>query len=764
MGQASNIQHSFAGGEWSELMLGRQDLDKYATAMFTSLNGLPVAQGPWTRRPGTAFLHQTKFNNKVSKLIPFQYSTTQTYVLEFGNLYVRFFSSHGIVCNTSQSITSMTNANPGVITKAAHGYSNNDRLLLTAITGAPGLSNREVVVTNSTANTFELWDSDGNQINTTSLGALTAGTMAKIFEVVTTFSDTQVADIRTVQSADTLYILHPLFAPQTLVRASATSWALSTIAFTDGPYDVQNATTTTLTPGSFAVGTGVTLTASAVTGINGGAGFKTTDVGRLIRMQTGSTWGYVLVTAWTSTTVVTVTILTTLTDTTAKVNWRLGVWSDTTGWPSAGCFFEDRLCLGGATVYPQRLDLSVSSNYTNFAPSATNGTVADSNAIGITLNSNDVNAIRWIAPNERALLVGTAGGEWVVRASSQGTALTPTNISAKPGTLRGSAKIAAVNVAKQTIFVQKGSRKIREMAYVLQTDGFNTPDITALSEHITSPSITFLAYQEQPQPIVWGIRSDGALVGMTYDRDAGIVAWHRHELGGQSDSLGADIPVIESIAVVTDPSATRDELYLTVQRYINGGTKRYIEYMSKVWEPGDLQDAAFQVDCGWTQIDGSPTATITGISHLDGETVGVYADGYRLPDVTVANGSVTLNKAALIKTIGYFYNSDGETMPIEGGAQDGSAQGKIKRIHRIAFWLMDTLGFNFGMDADNLTELIVRQWGNDFGAGTPLFTGVAYDRFEGDYDKLGQVFWRMSGPFPGTVCAAMAQFQVQDES
>jgi hypothetical protein len=626
-----------------------------------------------------------------------------------------------------------------------------------------GLANREVVVTNRTADTFELYDSDGNTINTTNLGTFISGTMANIFEVPTLFTAAQVSAIRTVQSADTLYILHPLYAPQTLVRTSATSWALSTIAFTDGPYDVPNITTTTLTP-SAATGAGVTITASAITGINNNTGFQTTDVGRLIRLQQGTTWGYVLVTARASTTSITVTVLSTLTDTSAKATWRLGVWSDTTGWPSTGCFFEDRLWLGGATVYPNRLDGSVTSTYTSYAPTANTGAVADSNAIGITLNSNDVNAIRWIAPNERALLVGTAGGEWVVRASSQGTALTPTNISAKPGSLRGSASVAAVNAAKQTLFVQKGGRKVREMAYVLSVDGFNTPDMAQLAEHITSPSLTYLVYQEQPQPIVWGMRSDGVLTGLTYDRDSGVVAWHRHELGGQSDSLGEDIPVVESMAVVTDPSATRDELYLIAQRYINGGVKRYIEYMSKIWESGDLQDGAFHVDCGWTQIDAVASATVTGIYHLEGETIGVYADGMRLPDVTVVNGTATLNRTALIKTLGYFYNSDGQSMPVEGGAQDGSAQGKIKRIHRIAFWLMDTLGFKFGSDADNLTELIVREWGNEFGVGTPLFTGVAYDRFEGDYDKLGQAFWRLDGPFPGTVCAYMPQFEVQDES
>jgi hypothetical protein len=136
-----------------------------------------------------------------------------------------------------------------------------------------------------------------------------------------------------------------------------------------------------------------------------------------------------------------------------------------------------------------------------------------------------------------------------------------------------------------------------------------------------------MAYQEQPQAIMWGARSDGVLLGFTYERDQNVVAWHRHELGGFSDSNGDEIPVVESVAVRAAPDATRDELYMVVQRYINGGTKRYIEYMSKIWETEDEQEDAFYVDCGWTVVNGSPSATVTGLWHLEGETVGVYVDG-----------------------------------------------------------------------------------------------------------------------------------------
>ncbi len=766
MGRASNIQHAFNSGELSSLLLGRQDLDKYGGGLFVCLNGVPLVQGGWTRRPGTAYLHQVKDHTKTTRVIPFQFSVEQTYILEFGVGYIRFFTTHGILTQAAQNITGITKANPAVLTySGADTYANGDRVYVSDVVGMTQVNNREFKVANvnAGANTFELQDSDGNNVNSTGYDTYTSGgEVAEIFEVTTSFVEADLPDIRVVQSADVLYILHPDYPPQQLVRASALSWTLSDIVFTDGPYMATNTTSTTLTPGAATGAT--TLTASATTGINDDQGFLTTDVDRLIRLREGSTWGYAQITGWTSSTVVDITVLSTLTNTNAKTTWRMGLWSDTTGFPATGTFFEDRLFLAGSADALQRLDGSKSGNYTNYSPSANDGTVASDNAVAFTLNSDDVNAIRWMVATERGLLVGTARGEWMVRASSQLEATTPTNINGKPVSRHGSAAVAPVNAGKAVLFMQRAGRKLRELAYVYEVDGFKAPDMSVLSEHITRPSVDELAYQEQTQAIVWGVRSDGVLLGMTYERDQGVVGWHRHELGGQSDSAGDFVPVVESVAVVTDPSATRDELYMVVQRYVNGQSRRYIEYMSKVWEVEDEQEDAFHVDCGWTTINSPVTDTVTGLFHLEGEEVGVYVDGKKHRNLTVTNGKVTLDTTGTIITLGYYYNSDAQTLPLDGGTPDGSAQGKTKRIHKIGFWLVDTLGLKYGRDADNLTELLVRHWGATFGEATPLFTGVARERFEGDYDKLGQVYWRADGPFPATVLAVMPQFEASDDS
>lgn len=765
MPNAALIQNAVNAGELSPLLLGRQDIDKYVRGLFVCKNAIPLTQGGWTRRPGSVYLHQARHHNKACRLFPFQFSITQTYMLEFGENYIRFFTNHGILTQAAQNITGITQAATAVVTySGSDTYANGDRVYISGVVGMTQVNNREFVVTNvnTGANTFELYDSDGNAVNSTGYGAWSSGgTVAEIYEVTTTFAEANLAHIRIVQSADTLFVLHPDIPPQTLVRNSALSWTLADITFVDGPYLATNTTSTTLTP-SAATGSGVTLTASATTGINGGQGFLTTDVGRLIRIREGSVWGYVLITGHTSTTVVTVTVLNTLTNTNAKATWRLGLWSDTTGFPSCGTFYDDRLFLAGAATAPQRLDGSKTGLYTAFSPSATDGTVAADNAVAFTLNADDVNAIKWLVSAEKGLLAGTSRGEWQIRPSTQNEAITPTNITGKPATRHGSADVAPVSSGKAVLFVQRAARKLREMAYVFEADGFKAPDMTLLAEHITRPAMIELAYQEQPQAIVWAVRSDGVLLGFTYERDQDVVAWHRHQLGGFSNSGGTAGALVESIAAVPAPDATRDELYMVVKRYINGGVKRYVEYMSKIWESGDEQEDALHLDCAYTVVNGSPSATVTGLWHLEGESVAPYPDGAKHPAVTVTNGTITLNNTATVVSLGYGFESDGQTMPVEGGSQNGTAQGKVKRIHSVGFWLMDTLGLKYGPSATSLTELLNKQWGDNFGEATPLFTGVVKERFEADYDLLGQVYWRADGPFPATVLAIMPEVKVND--
>ena len=774
---ASPIQTSFNTGELSPLMYGRVDFDRYKSALATCLNWIPRTQGPLTRRSGTYFCDEVKDSTKATRLVAFTYSTVQSYILEFGDLYVRFKKNSAPVTRTAQNITGITQANPAVLTySGSDTYANGDHVDITGVVGMTEVNGRrfKVANVNAGANTFELQTVDGTNVNSTGYTAWSSGgTVAEVYTLTTTYAEADLFELKFVQSADVLYIFHPDYPTASLNRTSDTSWTLTELTLLDGPYLPENTTTTTLTP-SAATGSGVTLTASAITGINDDTGFQTTDVGRYIRIQQGSVWGYVLVTGWTSTTVVTVTVINTLTSTAAKTVWRMGLYSDTTGYPACGTFFGDRLWMGGCTYRPSRIDGSKTGDYLNFAPSGTTGTVADDSAVGYSLNSDDVQVIRWMKGFSSGIAVGTVEGEWLVSPSALGEAITPTNINAKQSTNNGSTDTQPVKIGNALLHIAAGGRELYEMTYSFNENALDAYDMTILAEHVTkgateaTSGLKEIAYQKKRVKVVWGVRHDGVLLGFSYSRADKVTGWHRHTLGGYSNAGQTAGAVVESVAVIPDSNGIHDQVWVLVKRYLNGRTVRYVEVMQRLWEQGDAQEDAFFVDSGLT-YDGSAASTLTGLYHLAGETVSVLADGAVHPEVVVSTtGTVTLTRAASVVHVGYRYNSDGQSLRPEAGASQGTAQGKTMRSHRVFFRLYDTLGLSVGATFNTtgygkLTPLVFRTGGDALGAAVPLFNGDKGDfSWEGEYSTNNYVAFRVSQPVPATIVAIMPDLDTQE--
>lgn len=841
MPKVSPGQLNFNGGEFSPLLYGRVDSDRYKTALRICKNYLPTIQGGLTRRPGTVYVSNTKEPDQFSRLQPFEFSTTQAYMLEFGNEYIRFFKDNGIITFPEIVITGATQTNPVVITANAHGFSDGDRVIITNVGGMTQLDNREFVVDNSTANTFELLG-----VNGTAFDAYTSGgTVAQIVEVVSTYQEADLRQLQFTQSADVLYIVHPDYEPRKLTRTSHTAWTLTVIDFSDGPYFSTNTTDTTLAPAA-ATGTGILVTANSTVGINDGAGFKTTDVGRFIRMKEGSTWGWAIIVSYVNPGQVTVDIQASFVNANAKLAWRLGLWSETTGYPGTVTFHEDRLFFGGSKGAPQRLDGSRSGDYENFAPTDTDGTITNSHSVGFSLNSNDVNAIRWATSDEKGMLVGTVGGEWVVRASSLNEALSPTNIGAKKATSYGSQDVQPVQIGKSTIFVQRSGRLIRELNYYYDVDGFRASDLTQLAEHITQTGIVQMAAQKSPQQFVWCVRNDGQLACMTYDRDLDAlkVGWHRHILGGTSDAGGSDATV-ESVGVIESADGERQDLWIIVKRFINGAIVRHIEYLTKIFDDEDEQRDAHFLDAGLEydnplaisaitvanpavvtvtahgllngdkilindvagmDVDGESQlnsntyfvrnktpntfqledvhsnivnsstfnpyieggfvrkliSTLSGLNHLEGQTIDILGDGAVQPSKTVVKGKITLSDMAATVHIGYGYQSDGSLLRIEAGSADGAALGKTRRTHRVGILLHRSLGLELGPDFDRLSTITFRTAADHLTRAPALFSGIISENFEAGYDFENYICWRQAQPLPSMVLAILPQLVTQD--
>ena len=743
---------NFTGGELSPRLDGRNDLTKYASGCKTLENFVVYPHGAAARRPGTTFVAEVANSANKTRLIPFEFSTTQTYMLEFSNLKMRVYKDRGSVLEGDKTISAITKANPAVVTATGHGYSNGDEVVISGVVGMTEVNGKRFLVANKATNTFELTDKDGTNINSSTFTTYTSGGVSnKVFEITTPYTTAQLFDLKFAQSADVMYITHPEHEVEKLSRTAHTAWTLTDVDFTNGPYMDANITTTTLNPSAHTVGTGVTVVASAVTGINSGSGFLSTDVGRLLQFGTG----YGKITAVADTLNITITIIEDLGSATASANWSLGSFSDTTGHPSCVTFFEQRLVFAGTTSQPQTIFFSKSGDYENMDANI-GGTVADDDAIIYTIASNQVNAIRFMTAT-RTLIIGTAGGEFTVSGGGTDNAITPTNILIKKQSNHGAANVDAIAVGNATLFLQRAKRKIRELAYNFDVDGYIAPDMTILAEHISEGGLTQMAYQQEPNQIIYAVRGDGELIGLTYQREQQVTAWHRHIFGGV---FGAGNAVCESVAVIPTDD-TEYEVYVIVKRTINGATRRFVEYINN-FDFTETDNTTFNFLDSALAYSGSAVTTISGLDHLEGQTVSVLANGATHPDKTVSSGSITLDRSSTNVKVGLSYSSILQTMRLDAGSQNGTSQGKTKRIYEITIRLYESVGVEVGESLDNMERIPFRTSADPMDQGIPPFTGDKAVEFRGNYDTDGFIFVRQTQPLPLTILSLYPELQTND--
>ena len=380
--------------------------------------------------------------------------------------------------------------------------------------------------------------------------------------------------------------------------------------------------------------------------------------------------------------------------------------------PSVVSFFEQRLVFGNTNNNPQTLFFSKNGDYDNF----TVGT-NDDDALIYTIASNQVNAIRFLSAT-RVLTVGTSGGEYVLTSTNDGP-VTPTTTLIRKYSNYGTAQIEPVQVADVTLFAQRGKRKIREFKFVgdVNTGGYSAPDMTILAEHVTEGGLVQMAFQQEPDSIVWCVRADGTLIGLTYRREEEVVAWHKHIIGG---SFGSGQAVVESIATLPTDTG-EDELFMIVKRTINSVTKRYVEKL-KVFDFGNNTTTAFFVDSG-LPYSGSATTTLSGLYHLEGEALQVLGNGASHPNKTVSNGGITLDFSSTTAAVGYGFDSTMQTLRIESGSVDGTSQGKPKRVHGITVRFFETVGAEVGNDSGEVDRIFFRDSSMDMDTAVPMFTG-----------------------------------------
>ena len=421
------------------------------------------------------------------------------------------------------------------------------------------------------------------------------------------------------------------------------------------------------------------------------------------------------------------------------------LWSSANGWPSSGYFFGQRLYFGGVPSAPGRFDGSVVGDFDNFLAGS-----ADDDAVAFTIASNSADAIVWITSSDRAMLIGTRGGIFAVTGGTPRAPITPGSISVLPASkIRAEPGRRPLEVGANTLFVQQHGRRIREVGYSFERDGYAAGDMLLFADHLTAQtSVVDWAYQQSPEPVIYVVLADGRLLACSYVPDQEVIAWSEWRMAGTDAA-------VESVAVI--PGDTYDELWLAVRRTVGGATRRTIEVLEAPEVASAAPGDAWHLDCA-LKYQGAPATVFGGLAHLEGEAVGVWADGAPHPDETVSGGQVTLDRSAETAIIGLGYSSLVEPMPIEAGAQAGTAQGTRQRISELTVRFDRSWGCSVGPDEQHLRSIHFLDAERALQTPVNLYTGDHRITPQSRYGPATIVI-RQDLPAPMRVTAVIAELQ-----
>lgn len=644
--------HNFTGGELSEWPLSaRYDLAKYKTGCKKQRNFICELHGDLRRRPGTFFCEDL---GGPAALVPFQFSTdyNQNYCLVFQAGKIRIAQNYGFVL-----------------------------------------------------------DGSGNPV-----------------QITTPYAEADLENIYYGQSGDIMYLAHRSYPFKKLVRSSHTSWALSDVAFTPsigqvtgitvafhnasgtadytlryvvcaenskGEISLQSTPGSTATgkyPTDWVVGDYCTVSWTAVTGAER----------YYIYRESGGYYGLIGVAEGQST--VTFRDENYEADT-ANTPPLSNDFFGSNNYPGLVAFHEQRLILGSAAKEPQTFYGSKTGSFEDWSKSRP---LKEDDAIKFTVASGSIDKLQWIV-SFRALLLGTGGVEYQVSGDNNG-AITPTKVSIKAQSYWGSAPLRPLIIGTSVLHVQRQGSHVRDMFFDLQQDGYNGNDLSVLAPHLFDGySLTRWAYQQAPGCVVWAVRNDGALLGLSYLKAHQIYGWGVHETQGEFKSI------------CTTSGDLEDVVWLVVKRTIGGVDKYFLERMATKWKAADGIAEAMFLDSAQT-YRGAATSTVSGLGHLEGCTVDALVDGSPVRGLTVSGGGVTLPMPGSVVHVGLPYQSLMIPMTPEADTQDGTTLGKQKSYGRCVARLVESVGGQYGPDEDNLTDFPF----------TPDFWGTAVQPFSGD--------------------------------
>lgn len=695
-----HTQNVLNGGEISPLLRGRVDQPRYNTGAREMLNMVPMPQGGATRRPGTRYLGTAK--SQTSRLVPFVFSETQGRILEFGD------------------------------------------------------------------KTMRVWLPDGRLVSSGS----------EPYVVSTPFAASDLRAVRFAQSADVVYFAHPSYSPCKLSRYSDNDWRWTTLTFMpsiaapqqpalqilDKRADDDKPKNPSRTDYSYLVtaidgetgeessaSPAATIEAEALNSVDYHIRITWPAVSgaseyRIYKKKTG-VFGFIGRASKDDT----ITATTTLqyyddknigADTEDTPIEHKNPFEGSGNYPSQVFFHQQRLGFAATANRPITFWLSRTGDFESMASSVP---PKDDDAIEVTLAATQANRIVWLQPDRNALAFGTEGSEWTLQ-SSEGVVLTPSTVSFQLQTTNGGeGTVSALSVGGGVLYVQRGSGAVREFAYNYSADKYLGQDLTILARHIIKDrDITAWAYQQEPYSTLWCVLSDGTFAGLTYMKEQDVIGWHRHTTDGS----------ILDVAVI--PGTPDDQVWFLVLR--TAGV--FIERLESFFDSDNLDDAFF-LDSA-LHYSGEAADTFSGLGHLSGRTVQVFADGGTIDGLTVsAGGELKLKSPAKSVHIGLPYTSRVIPNLPEVQTQQGWTLMHNRKISAVRVRTYRSMSFLAGI-AGNLSPIVDRHIKGGAFSVRPFFSDGTDLNMEtcGGWSSESPLVFEVSSATPLTILAIVTTMDI----
>jgi hypothetical protein len=751
----NNLQPAFSGGEFSPHLQHRVDIQKYGVGLKTAKNFTIHPYGGASNRPGTKFVAETKYSNKRSRLVQFIFSNEQAYVLEFGDQYVRFFRDNGQVLSGFVPYEVSTPYLEADILDL-HFAQSNDVLYIVHPDYAPRtltrfgdtswtlatltLNNGPFRGINTNAShTLDAYNSAGNDRLFSNIALFNAGHVGALFKLIHQVPVKILKEvIKTGTGTNGNYI--PCGGTFRFSCSAAAAW-------TGTLYIIQS-----FDNGSTWHDFRAFTSPADVSGVVDEfciLGFRwegVTNANWDLVAESFEKIGIVKVSSYISSTEVGITIIDPPGNwfnsgspavSTPVTEWYEGAFSSYRGYPSLVWFYQDRLSFAASPVDLQTLWHSQTGIYNDFG---TSDPLVDTDAISINLPARTQNKILNVVPLSK-MLVNTGANEWIVGPGNSGV-FTPTSIETNIQGYRGSYKTIPIIIGNRLVFIQSVGSVVRDYAYDFNVDSYVSTDMTLFSSHLFKGySIEEIAYQQEPDSVIWAIRDDGVLLSCTYLKEQEVLAWTPHETDGDFES------------VCTIPETTYDQPWFIVKR----GNKRFVEYLVDRNANITTEDQFF-VDCG-ISYSGAPADIISGLTHLEGKTVAILGDGYVFPQQVVTGGQITLSIEVSKAHVGLPYVADFETLDIELQQNDGTLMVKKVKVPEVFVRVLNSRGGYFGSDSSNLYEFINRVT-EALDNPIDLYTGILEETVDSNYQYGGRIFIRQSHPLPMTILTVIPSISI----